>query len=350
METVTLRDGTRLLIRPIEPEDRDALAEGHRRLSADSQYRRFFGPKPELHERDLDYLTQVDHHDHEALVAVLPDSGEGVGVARYVRTGPDVAEPAIVVADDWHGRGVARLLLDALVDRAREEGIARFDAPVLASNPEAIRVMERIGRTTHRPAGREVELQVELPAGPGAGPGMGQLLKQFASGTIAPARTLLERLWPRTRRGAPDEPRRNLIVVGTDGSAHAGAAVEAAAALAIASGAMIHVVGAHRFLLPDHSEVTAAVEEAAADLRERGLQAYEEVRRGDPALVLTDVAAEENARLVVVGSGERSKAARRLLGSVTDFVSERSPCDVLIVRLRSDPAEEAPPTAVPPAS
>jgi nucleotide-binding universal stress UspA family protein len=334
METVTLRDGSRLLIRPIEPDDREALAEGHRRLSPESQYRRFFGPKPELHERDLDYLTQVDHHDHEALVALDSVTLEGVGVARYVRTGPGVAEPAIVVADDWQGRGVARLLLDALADRAREEGIRRFDAPVLASNTEAIRVMERLGRTTVRPQGREVELRVDLPAGPGAGPRLAMLLSQFAAGTLAPARTLLERLWPRTRRGEPDAPRRNLIIVGTDGSAHAQAAVEAASALAAASGATVHVVGAHRFLLPDLSEVTAAVEDAAADLRERGLEAYEEVRRGDPALVLTDVAAEENARLVVVGSGERSKAARRLLGSVTDFVAERSPCDVLIVRPR----------------
>ena len=56
------------------------------------------------------------------------------------------------------------------------------------------------------------------------------------------------------------------------------------------------------------------------------------VRRGVPALVLADVAAEENARLIVVGAGEHSKLARRLLGSVADLVAERSPCNVLIVR------------------
>ena len=65
-------------------------------------------------------------------MAVADATGEGVGVARYVRTGPDVAEPAIVVVDGWQGRGVGSRLLDALVKRAREEGIRRFQAPVSA--------------------------------------------------------------------------------------------------------------------------------------------------------------------------------------------------------------------------
>ena len=55
------------------------------------------------------------------------------------------------------------------------------------------------------------------------------------------------------------------------------------------------------------------------------------LRRGDPALVLADVAAEESARLVGVGAGEPGKLARRLMGSVADLVAERSPCDVLVV-------------------
>ena len=118
--TVELRDGSRVVIRPIEPDDRAALVAGFERLSAESRYRRFFGPITHLSERDLDYLTRVDHHDHEALVAFEDGTGDGVGVARYVRTGPDVAEPAIVVADDWHGRGAGSRLLDALVKRAQE--------------------------------------------------------------------------------------------------------------------------------------------------------------------------------------------------------------------------------------
>jgi nucleotide-binding universal stress UspA family protein len=62
------------------------------------------------------------------------------------------------------------------------------------------------------------------------------------------------------------------------------------------------------------------------------VDAGEELRRGDPALALTDAAAEWGARLIVVGAGHRSKATRRLIGSVADYVAESSPCNVLIVR------------------
>ena len=332
--TDTLRDGSRVAIRPIEPDDREELAEGFERLSAESRYRRFFAPVPALSARDLDYLTDVDHRDHEALVATDAATGAGIGVARYVRTAPEVAEPAIVVADDWQGRGVGTLLLDALVGRAREEGIRRFEAPVLASNREVIGLLERVGSTKARHAGREIELSIELPPDAGAARGRQELLRQFAAGALEPARSLLERLWPR-RRGKPGDERRNLIVVGTDGSEHAAAAVEAAAALATTAHATVEVVGAHRFLPPDQADVVAAVQDAAAALRGRGLHVHEHVRRGDPALVLTDIAAEQNASLIVVGAGERGKAARRIIGSVADFVAERSPCNVLIVRPRS---------------
>jgi nucleotide-binding universal stress UspA family protein/GNAT superfamily N-acetyltransferase len=332
--TVTLRDGADVEVRAVEPDDRAALAEGFERLSPESRYRRFFGPMPRLSARDLDYLTRVDHHDHEALVAVDAVTGDGVGVARYVRTGPDVAEPAIVVADDWQGRGVGGLLLDALAERATEEGVRRFEAPVLATNHEAIALLERLGRTTRRPDGREVQLSIDLPAGAPAGRWR-SLLAQFAAGTVQPARTLLDALWPR-RRGEPGAPRRKLIVVGTDGSAHATAALEAAAELAARSDAVIEVVAAHRFLPTDQAELAAALHTAAHALRERGLHVHERLGRGDPALVLTDVAADEDARLIVVGAGERGKTARRLIGSVADSVAERASCDVLIVRPRDE--------------
>jgi nucleotide-binding universal stress UspA family protein/RimJ/RimL family protein N-acetyltransferase len=331
--TVTLRDGSRIAIRPVEPDDRDTLAEGFRRLSPESRYRRFFAPIPELSERDLDYLTRVDHHDHEALVAVDAATGEGVGVARFVRTGSGAAEPAIVVADDWQGRGVGSRLLEALAERARDEGIRRFEAPVLASNHAAIAVLEQVGTTTRRPAGREVELLIKLPA-EGAAVDWRALLRHFARGAVEPARALIELIWPR-RRGHAGDARRNVIVVGTDGSEHAVSAVEAAGELARTSGATVELVAAHGMLPPEHAELADVVRDAAGALRERGLHVHEQVRRGDPALVLTDVAGEENARLIVVGAGGRGKTTRRLIGSVSDFVAERSPCDVLIVRPRA---------------
>jgi AcrR family transcriptional regulator len=96
------------------------------------------------------------------------------------------------------------------------------------------------------------------------------LLRQFATSALDPGRALLERLWP-PRRPAPGDPVRNLIVVGTDGSEHAAAAVEAAGALAAVWEAAVDVVGVHRFLQPEHPEVTPAVRAAAQTLRAGGL-------------------------------------------------------------------------------
>ena len=191
---VTLRDGSRVAIRPLEPDDRDALAEGFERLSPESRYRRSFAPRAELDERDLDYLTRIDHRDHEALAAVDAATGDGVGVARYVRIGPEVAEPALVVADDWQGRGVGSRLLGALVDRAREEGVRRFEAPVLAGNERALRLLESAGETRRRREHDEVRITIELPPAAHDEPHWSTLLNAFAAGTLEPARVLVDRL------------------------------------------------------------------------------------------------------------------------------------------------------------
>ena len=199
-----LRDGARITIRAIEPEDRDDLAAGFQRLSDESRYRRFFGPMKELSERDLDRLTRVDHRDHEALVAVDEATGDGVGVARYVRTEPDVAEPAVVVADDWQHRGVGSRLLEALSARAVEEGVVSFRAPVLAQNHDAISLLHHMGETSTTRLGREVEVRIRLLPEPDEGwRELRTLLREVAAGALAPGRTLLQHLLP-DRYGPPD--------------------------------------------------------------------------------------------------------------------------------------------------
>jgi GNAT superfamily N-acetyltransferase len=183
--TVPLPDGASIRIRPIEPEDRAELAAGFERLSPESRFRRFLSPVERLSEHDLDYFTRVDHHDHEALVALDAASGEGVAVARYVRTGSERAEPAVAVADDWQSRGVGAALLDALADRAYESGIRCFEATVLATNAQALALLQGLGETTYTRAGREVTVQVPVPEPPGAGPRLLALLRAAAAGLLA---------------------------------------------------------------------------------------------------------------------------------------------------------------------
>lgn len=191
-----LADGSQVTVRQIRPDDRSRLVQGFERLGVGSRRRRFFTPISELSDAQLDYLTNVDHHDHEALVAFDVASGEGIGVARWVGTAPEEAEPAIVVADAWQRKGLGSRMLALLRERARDEGITRFVAPVLAENTAAIALLEELGGTTRMTSGPELELIIELPA---ERP-LDTLLRAVAEGTVIPA----SRLWDRVT--APAHP------------------------------------------------------------------------------------------------------------------------------------------------
>jgi GNAT superfamily N-acetyltransferase len=134
-------------IRPLAPTDRDGLAAAFSRLSEDTRWRRFRGLASQLGERQLDRLTRIDHHEHEALAAIVRDSGQIVGVARYIALPhePDTAEVAIAVDDDWQRRGIGRGLIRALVGRARAEGVTRLLAYVDGDNRLVLAWIARAG-------------------------------------------------------------------------------------------------------------------------------------------------------------------------------------------------------------
>ncbi len=203
-QAVVLRDGTRLLVRPVRPDDKALLAEGFERLSPESRYRRFFAPLDKLTGRDLAYLTEVDHSDHEALLGLDAEDGSMIGVARYVRAeDPTEAEVAVVVGDPWHGRGVATALLERLTERARQEGVDHFVALVMSDNAEALELFRHLapgGSRTRRSASGHTELLIELPE-PGriAAAALGRVLRAAARGTLSinPWRILRQRIGAR---------------------------------------------------------------------------------------------------------------------------------------------------------
>jgi RimJ/RimL family protein N-acetyltransferase len=184
-EEVRLTGGLTVHVRPIESDDKRLLAEGFEGLSPETRYRRFFAPLERLSEQDLRYLTEVDHHDHEAMVALDPDSGQLVGVARYVRSEEaNEAEVAVVVGDPWHGNGVATALLERLAARAREEGIDHFVALVLSDNEEVLGLFRSLApgsSSIRRSASGNVEIVIELPE-PGrlSDSGLGRILRAVA--------------------------------------------------------------------------------------------------------------------------------------------------------------------------
>lgn len=163
---IVLRDGSRVRVRQGHSSDRDLLLRGFERLSEESRYRRFLVAKPGLTEANIHYLTDIDHHDHEAMVALDEASGEGLGLARYVRDSerPELAEVAVTVIDDWQGRGLGTLLLDLISARAREEGITTFTALMLATNDEMMDLIKALGpvRIVDQGAGT-VEIEMPIP-------------------------------------------------------------------------------------------------------------------------------------------------------------------------------------------
>ena len=151
-----------MLIGPVAPEDKALLTQLFSELSFETRYRRFFAAVREIDEARLAWLTELDHHDREALVAVESVSGAGAGVARYVRIGDEVAEPAVVVADRWQRLGLGSVLLERLTARALEEGITRFRGLVLAENQDAISLFLHLGSPISQTPGRELEIEIVL--------------------------------------------------------------------------------------------------------------------------------------------------------------------------------------------
>ncbi len=164
-----LRDGSKVQIRALRPDDAPRLVEGFKQLSAETIYRRFFQAKQELTPAELDYLTRLDFRNHVALCAVIPGEGgpQLVGVGRFVRNNqlPTQAEVAFVVGDEYQGRGIATLLLTHLCILAARLEIRTLQAVVLPENREMLEVFEHSGRETSRRF-RDGSLEVLLATGP----------------------------------------------------------------------------------------------------------------------------------------------------------------------------------------
>ncbi|MFH1808519.1 MAG: GNAT family N-acetyltransferase [Pseudomonadota bacterium] len=161
-----LRDGGRVLIRPVCPEDKSALRAGLGQLSVQSRYRRFMAPIKDFTEEQLRYLTEVDYTSHMAWVAWDPDQRtSGLGIARYVRIAdePEVAEAAVTVVDSHHSRGLGTLLLRYLSRSARQNGIHVFRGYVLEENAPMLRILSELGAQMEPEGNGVLRIETRIP-------------------------------------------------------------------------------------------------------------------------------------------------------------------------------------------
>jgi RimJ/RimL family protein N-acetyltransferase len=127
----------------LEMTDYEQLRRFFYRLSPETLHRRFHSPIVRLEQAHPERLLDIDHHDREAVVAVVND--EIVGVARYARRpGADAAEIAVVVADDWQRQGLATRMCGALADLAASAGVRQFNLNMQADNPAVLRLARRL--------------------------------------------------------------------------------------------------------------------------------------------------------------------------------------------------------------
>lgn len=160
----TLRDGRRVEIRALRPEDWKGLVEAVNRASAESVRRRFFSIRRHFSEREIDFFSNIDFISHVALVVVAEEGGEPhiVGGGRYVVVDPGRAEIAFALVDEYQGQGIGAALMRYLAALARDAGLKELIAEVLPENLAMLKVFQKSGLnpTTTRDVG---VIHVSLP-------------------------------------------------------------------------------------------------------------------------------------------------------------------------------------------
>lgn len=196
-QVVMLRSGDAVLVRQVRADDAPALARAYANLGEQSRYRRFFTVMPELPEGVLQGAAEVDHENHEALVAIPLLSAEIVGECRFIRRpdDPGTADVGVTVVDAWQGRGLGSALLARLSERALEVGIEYFTAEVLAENRTVLALLPRLGRVETESLGPVVAARIGIAEPPRqTGQDILDLMTAVARGDIVGIPVLLRRL------------------------------------------------------------------------------------------------------------------------------------------------------------
>jgi len=163
------KDGTRIDVRAVRPEDAEMERDFVASLSEQTRYFRFFYRLHQLTPAMLARFTQVDYDREMALLALTADPGSPtgqkiVGVSRYIANyDGESAEFAVVVTDSWQGRGIGRMLMERLIACAKRRGLKRLEGAVLRANRGMLKFCEQLGFEVHENADDSEQVTVVLP-------------------------------------------------------------------------------------------------------------------------------------------------------------------------------------------
>jgi acetyltransferase len=166
-ETIALRAGRSVVMRPIRPEDEPAHSRFFQRLEPEDLYFRFFSPVRKAPHSQLARFTQIDYDREMAFIAYAPDGeDETLGVVRAIAD-PDnrQAEFAIIVRSDFKGQGLGSALVEKMIRYCRSRGTGELVGQVLSENTPMLGLVRKLGfRSQLNPEGGFVEVRVQLNA------------------------------------------------------------------------------------------------------------------------------------------------------------------------------------------
>ncbi len=160
-----LKDGTEVKVRPIKPEDEPLIADLFYSLSGDSVRFRFMQPKKTITHEELVRYCQIDYDRELILIALIEQQGEYkvigmVSLSKY----PDEenAEMAVVVADDWQGKGLGWLLCSQMIHIAKQSGLKRIWMEILQENSKMLKLAQKLDFKIHSQEEDVIKVVLEL--------------------------------------------------------------------------------------------------------------------------------------------------------------------------------------------
>jgi acetyltransferase len=145
---VSLADGSHIFLRPIKPTDGPLILDSFQKLSKETVYFRFLTNAVRLEPRTLKRLVEIDYQSHFALAAIVfeEEAEAMIGICRYMaKEKPGLAELAVVLRDDWQGRGLGRVMVTRVVDIARSKGISSMEIHLDHRNEGMKRIFTSLG-------------------------------------------------------------------------------------------------------------------------------------------------------------------------------------------------------------